>query len=378
MRITPALQSVIQVKNIISRRLNHCPTKKLCAVLCILLFTTVVSVSGDDKVTKELFAMDTVMTLTAYGSCAEEGIEQAVSEIQRLDAILSTGNENSEVAGINRRSRELAGAASDTAADTDVPCSFSLSGDVSALLSRSLELWQDTEGAFDITIYPLMRLWGFTDGQYHVPSEEELASILPKTGSEDIVFDKGSGEMSFLEAGMEIDFGGIGKGYTSGRLMQVFRDAGVESALVSLGGNVQALGTKPDGKLWKVAIQNPSGGENYLGIVQVADKAVITSGGYERFFEEDGQTYHHILDPSTGFPARSGLLSVTIVSEDAAMADGLSTALFVQGEESAAGYWRARQDAFDIILYTEDGRLLASSGLRDIFTSDYEIHWIEP
>jgi thiamine biosynthesis lipoprotein len=176
--------------------------------------------------------------------------------------------------------------------------------------------------------------------------------------------------------GMEIDFGGIAKGYTSSEIMDIFKECGIESGLVSLGGNVQTLGYKTDGSQWRVAVQNPDETEDYLGVLETHDKAVITSGGYERYFEEDGKTYHHIIDTETGFPAQNGLTSVTIVSSDGMLADGLSTSLFVMGLEKASEFWKEHSDEFDAILLTEDGELYVTEGISDEFTSDLTINLI--
>ena len=169
---------------------------------------------------------------------------------------------------------------------------------------------------------------------------------------------------------MKIDFGGIAKGYTSSRIMQIYKKCGVTSGLVSLGGNVQLLGAKPDGSAWKVAVESPDEDGNYLGILQAKDKAVITSGGYERDFEKNGKKYHHIIDPSTGYPAENGLTSVTIVSDDGTLADGLSTSLFIMGSEKAQKYWKEHSDEFDTILVKDDGSILVSEGIADYFTSE--------
>ena len=158
--------------------------------------------------------------------------------------------------------------------------------------------------------------------------------------------------------------------------MDVFRENGVKSALVSLGGNVQALGSKPDGSKWRVAIQNPDKEGPYSGILDIEDQAVITSGGYERYFEENGIVYHHILDPETGWPADQGLVSVTVVSSDGTYADGLSTSLFVMGEEKAEAFWREHSDLFQMVLLTDGGELLATDGLKGSFQSDLPIRWI--
>ncbi len=162
---------------------------------------------------------------------------------------------------------------------------------------------------------------------------------------------------------------GSRKGYTSAQIMQIYQDCGVTSGLVNLGGNVQALGGKTDGSKWKVAIQSPDDTEDYLGILEIEDQAVITSGGYERYFEEDGVTYHHIIDPATGYPADSGLISVTIVSDDGTLADGLSTSLFIMGEEKAAQFWRENSDEFEAIMETADGKAVCDR--RNRRQSDY-------
>jgi thiamine biosynthesis lipoprotein len=221
-----------------------------------------------------------------------------------------------------------------------------------------------------------MELWGFTTGDYQVPTEKNIKKLLAKINPKDILLNEENREVSFAKEGMEVDFGGIAKGYTSAEIMDIFKENGVESGMVSLGGNVQVLGAKTDGSAWKVAIQNPNSEEEYLGVLETVDQAVITSGGYERYFEKDGTTYHHILDPSTGKPAENGLTSVTIVSADGVLADGLSTALFVMGTEKAKEFWKHHSEEFEVILYTDDGKLLVSEGIKDSFQSDYPVELI--
>lgn len=308
--------------------------------------------------TKDVFAMDTYMSLGAYGSNGEKAVEAGEQEIYRLDALLSTGQDTSEVAEINKNG------------------GGTLSADGIALMKESLELYKETDGRFDISIYPVMDLWGFTTEDYKVPTDTELAEALSKVDASKIEFDENTGNVSFGIDGMEIDFGGIAKGYTSSRLMEIYRENGVTSGLVNLGGNVQVIGAKPDGSAWRVAIENPDEDGTYLGIAQVVDQAVITSGGYERYFKKNGKTYHHIIDPSTGYPAESGLISATVICPNGTLADGLSTSLFIMGEETAEEFWRAHQDEFQMILETNDKELYVTEGLKDSFTSDYTIHYI--
>lgn len=305
--------------------------------------------------TRDIFAMDTYMSVTAYGENAETAVDDAEQEIKRLDALLSTGSDTSAVGEINENGSGV------------------LPEEGCYLLSRALEISEETDGAFDPAIYPMMELWGFPTEEYRVPTDEEITECMKLIDPSNINFDEDTGEVSFKVDGMALDFGGIAKGYTSSRVMDIFKEDGVQHGLANLGGNVQTLGTKPDGSNWRVGIQNPVDLDAVMGVLETHDTAVITSGGYERYFEEDGVQYHHIIDPSTGKPADSGLLSSTIVTDDGTLADGLSTSLFIMGKDKAADFWRRHSDEFDYILCDEDMNLYVTEGIADSFTSDYPI-----
>ena len=296
-------------------------------------------------VTGTVFAMDTVMNLAIYGE--EELLSQAQECIEDLESRLSVTEETSEIYAVNQNG------------------GGTLSADTADLLSRALELCGRTNGALDLSIYPVVRAWGFTTGEYRVPGSEELEDLLARVDYTKILLDERNGQVS-LAAGMEIDLGSVAKGYTGDRVISLLRERGVASALLNLGGNVQALGSKPDGTPWRIAVRDPFG-DGYVGILEIANQAVITSGGYERCFVEDGQTYWHIIDPATGAPVRSGLVSVTIVGESGLVCDGLSTALFVMGLEDAADFWQSSDD-FEAILVTEDGQVHITEGLEDVFS----------
>ncbi len=311
-----------------------------------------------EKYSGQVFAMDTYMSIDAY-SDSQEPVDQAISRIQELEALFSTTDESSEIYAINANG------------------SGTVSGDVAYVLSQALELCALTGGALDISIYPVVRAWGFTTGEYRIPSESELAALLERVDYTAVSLEDGA---VTLGEDMMIDLGSVVKGYTGDVLTAQLAESGVTSALLNLGGNVQALGTKPDGSLWRVAIQDPNDSEGYLGVASVADKAVVTSGGYERYFEgSDGEIYWHIIDPSTGAPAQNGLVSVSIIGDSGLYCDALSTALFIMGEEQAVAFWRERQD-FEMVLVTDDGRLLVSAGLEDSFESMevYPMEIIEP
>lgn len=313
---------------------------------------------GGEEHSAVLLAMDTVMELTTYDGAGEEALEQASALITRLDELLSTTSEGSEIYAANH------------SGGVPVP----LSEDTAQLLGQALELCGDTGGTLDVSIYPVVRTWGFTTGEYQVPGEDALSALLEQVDYRRVSLEDG---LLTVPDGMEIDLGAVAKGYTSDQILEIFRQAGVTSAKINLGGNLHVLGAKTDGSLWRLAVRDPEG-DGYAGIVDVADKAVITSGGYERYFEEDGVRYWHIIDPSTGYPARNGLISVTIVSDTGTLGDALSTALFVMGRERAVEYWRDRGD-FDFILIEENGAVTISEGLEDSFSlyGEWTSHTLE-
>lgn len=301
-----------------------------------------------DMNTEEFLAMDTYISLSAYGENAEVALANARREIKSVESQLSVTDPASEVSRINESGGE------DTV----------LSEDTAGIINFALYLNTLTEGAFDITLYPVTREWGFTTGEYRVPSKEKLEELLKKTGSENIIY--GDNIISLPE-GYLIDLGALGKGFAGDRAAAVLKEKGIASALLNLGGNVQAVGSKPDGSPWNIGIQNPFG-EGNAATLKVKDKAVVTSGNYQRYFEENGKRYCHIIDPETGYPVDNGLMSVTVVAESGLLCDGLSTALFVMGEEKAADFWRQQRD-FDVIIITDEGRILVSEGIYDDFTA---------
>ena len=307
----------------------------------------------------EIFALDTAITLKVYGSKRDEVLKKLEDKINELDDMLSTGKETSEVSRLNRSGEAV------------------LSPTMANLIMRSKAIYDKTDGLFDITIYPLMELWGFSTKNYKVPSGKEIAEKLKLVGFDKIDFNEETRKISFKNKGMEIDFGGIGKGYITDELVKILTDEKVESAIINLGGNVFGFRKKPDGSLWNIAIRDPNEPDKYMAAIRLEDSAVITSGGYERYFEENGIIYHHILDPRTGKPSDSGLKSVSIISKDGTLADALSTSLFIMGEEKAIGYWKENGNDFDILLMTKDNRLLVSVGIKDKIISDnYKIEVI--
>ncbi|MBR5229126.1 MAG: FAD:protein FMN transferase [Firmicutes bacterium] len=320
--------------------------------------------------TSNIFAMDTTMTLTAYGENAEKAVSLAQKEIFRLDALLSISGQNSEIAKLNEISVSYINSSndsdsavnstdnqteiSDTLPDAALNATRSLdvSDDTITLLGRAREVSESTGGLFDITISQVMDLWGFRSDAHQVPSPDTLAALVAEI---DYTKVQTAGNTVTLPVDTKVDLGGIAKGFASDRVMEIFREAGVTSGIITLGGNVQALGQHPEGRPWNVAIADPFDPNSTFATIKIEDCAAVTSGGYQRNFTENGVTYHHIIDPRTGYPADSGIVSVTIVSPDGTLADGLSTALFIMGLDDASAYWRANSDRFEAVLVTADG-----------------------
>lgn len=330
-------------------------TNKILALLLAGSLTAALCACGgtaDTQAHKQLFAMDTIMTLTAYGKNGDAGIDAAETTINDLAAVLDPQTKGSAVNAL------------DSAEGRPVTVPES----VTDMLAAAKTVYRRTGGALDLSVYPLSVLWGFINldsgGKGYVPTQAEIDTALRK-----LCFDKiaVAGDQVTIPAGDEISFGAVAKGYTSDQTVAAMKKAGVESAIVSLGGNVQTLGLKPDGSNWNVAVEDPNDPGAYLGVLSVGQTAVITSGSYQRYFEQDGKVYHHILDPHTGYPADSGLKSVTIVCTSGVTADCLSTALFVLGKDAALNYWRT-YGGFEMILVTTDDQVVCTGGLKNSFT----------
>ena len=320
-------------------------------VLCLpLLLCSCAQKSAE----REFFAMDTVMQLRAYGPAAEDALAQAEAEIYRLEGVLSCRDEQAALARLNETGGGTAGE------------------ETAALLQTALTLCEQTGGAYDPALGALSEAWGFSTGAYRVPEPDALAEAMQSSGAGLVQLD---GISVTLTNGAQLDLGGIAKGYAADLLRAQLEKEGVTSATLDLGGDVFVMGRKTDGSDWRIAVKDPADTESYLGVVSAADKFIVTSGVYERYFEENGVRYHHILDPKTGCPAESGLVSVTVLCENGAWADALSTACFVLGPDGALALRDDLADQgtdFELILATDDGRVLYTDGLADAFTPNDE------
>lgn len=305
--------------------------------------------TGESKCEKEIFAMDTIMNLTIYGENASSVMNDAVSLIQRLDKAFSVTNKDSDIAKLNNAGGKA----------------VSVSDDTYELLQRSLEFSNKTDGLFDISIYPLVKAWGFTTEDYHVPDEQTRKKILANVDYKKVKLLNDNKVQ--MKPGMEIELGAVAKGYLSQKLMDLLKEQNIQSAIVSLGGNVQALGEKEGGNPFVVGITDPADGSSLYGTIEVKNQAVITSGIYQRYFEEGGKRYHHIMDKRSGMPADNNLASVTVISSDGVQADALATALYVMGDAKAKEY-QENHPEIQLILIYKDGNYWQSenAGMKRI------------
>lgn len=295
----------------------------------------------------QIFAMDTIMNLTANGINAEAAVEAAEAEIYELEGLLDVTDESSDIYAVNASSGQP----------------ITVSEQTADIVTKALEISDLTDGAFNIAMYPIIREWGFTTGDYKIPKDDTIKALLQNIDYSQVSIKNDS---ITIPKGMAIDAGGIAKGFTGDFIRDILEAQGITSAIIDLGGDVQVMGTRADGSDWRVAIQNPLDSD-YLGILSVTDCAVMTSGSYERYFTgEGGNIYHHIMDPETGRPAESGLVSVTIVTKAGYRGDALATALFIMGADRASEFWRLNGD-FEAIFVTENSEIYITEGLVDSF-----------
>ncbi len=304
------------------------------------------SESTEDVKTCELFAMDTFISLKAYGANAHDALEKSREKIEYLEELFNVTDSQSDVYKINSNDGTAVEVTDDTA----------------SLIKTATDISGRTEGAMDISIYPVLKEWGFTIGEYKVPDNETIKDLLKYVNYDNIEI---SGDFVKIPENYSIDLGSVAKGYTGDKVVEILKANKVTSALINLGGNVQTLGTKPDGSKWNIAIKNPFDTQRDLCVLQVADKAVITSGSYERYFTgDDGNKYWHIIDPKTGYPANNGLVSITVIGDNGTLCDSLSTALFVMGIDKATKYIQQHME-IEVIFVTDNMEVMITKGIEE-------------
>mgnify|MGYP003589107805 CR=1 FL=1 len=322
--------------------------------LFLWLFVTVIVVSitgcgSQPKPHKDSrFLMDTLIEITAYGSNAKEAVAEAFGEFDRIHAIANQYDANSQISQVN----QAAGIGPVT-----------VDHDLIVMVERSRTLADQLDGAFDITIGPLVELWGVGSKEDYVPGDKEINQILPLVNYRLVQVDKEANTIYLPHKGMKLDMGGIAKGYATDRAIEVLKSKGIASALVNAGGNVRVIGQRPDGKPWRIGVQNPRVSDGIVAkLALTAWDTMETSGDYQRFFMKDNVRYAHILDPRTGKQPRE-LVSVTMVLNNSADGDIFSTALFVLGSEKGIKALE-KFPAVEAVFVTVDGKVIVTAGLE--------------
>ena len=325
--------------------------KKLSCIILLILIS-ILPFAGCKAVkapliTEELYALDTIITINIY-SGQQEAVSFAKHEISRLESLLSVTDTKSDVYRINSNPDEF----------------ISVSDECFELIRTAVRISDSTKGNFDITVYPAVLMWGFTTSEYKVPEQSEILDVKEKIGYNKITLDENSKSVK-IPLGTSLDLGAIAKGYIADKAAQALVENGVTSALLNFGGNVRLIGTKPEGEDFKIGIKAPFS-EGYFATLNAKDATASTAGGYERYFEENGVRYHHILNPHTATPAVSDILSATVIGDNGAVCDALATASFVTGSEDIKSISSAYPD-YGFILLTENTVYL-SEVLSDNFT----------
>lgn len=304
--------------------------------------------AGGSGTTLTTYAMGSYIQQTVYGAGAEEAAQQASSAVTELENLISWRVEDSDIATLNQ---EAGGEFQDIDPQTwDI-------------LNTALQVCQASGGAFDITIAPISWLWDF-DEEPHLPQASTIESLLPAVDYTQLSLQE-DGTAALRSSSSALDLGAVGKGAACDAAVAAYQEAGVERAVVSVGGSVGVYGEKPFGQKWQVSVRNPDT-DGALGVLSVSSGFLSTSGSYEKQFTEDGVTYHHLLDPSAGYPADSGLLSVTVWSSSGALSDALSTACFVLGLEDSLPL--LEQFDSQALFITQERQIYLTSGLEDAFT----------
>lgn len=308
---------------------------------------TLLAGCGTTEYSADFFAMNTVMRITGRGRAAQETVAVAEQAVNGLDRLLSRTREESEIWALNHADGEW----------------VEVSDDTLAVLTTALAVAEETGGAYDPTVAPLTDLWQIGTEDAHIPAAEDIAAALETVDYRNVELD---GNRVRLQNGAQLDLGGVAKGWAGGNVLD---PSSLTGALLELGGNVSCFGRKADGSTaYTIGVANPDDNSTYIATVAVTDGCAVTTGDYERYFIEDGVRYHHVFDPATGYPADSGLRSVTVVMDyaDGGLADGYSTALFVMGLKDGLAFCEAHGLAAAFV--TADKTVYVTAALRGAFT----------
>ncbi|QBD84656.1 FAD:protein FMN transferase [Clostridium tetani] len=327
--------------------------KSLIYLIIFSLIFMLVGCNKEEKViTKENYLLDTLIQLKAYGKNSEKATNEAMDAISDIDDIMSPTKPTSDVTKINNN------------AGKDF---VKINENTLEVIKTSIKYSKLSKGNFDITVGPLVKLWGIGTENARVPSKEEIDTTLKLINYENVLIDEKNKSIKLKSPKEAIDLGGIAKGFAGDKAREILENKGIKSAYLNLGGNIVTIGNKTDGTPWNIGIQDPlSDRGEYFGIVRVSNKSVVSSGNYERFFIKDNKRYHHILNTKTGYPSESGILSSTIISDKSIDGDALSTITFILGLEKSMEIIE-NIDGVDAIFVTTDKKVHTTSNIAKDF-----------
>lgn len=328
----------------------------LIVIMSMILYITSCSYKqnngADKKISKSDFMLNTYITITLYDTEDETLFEPIFDYIKQLENILSIHIKTSDLYKL----RENAGKEYTKVSDETIE-----------VTKKSIEYSELSEGLFDVSLGPIIELWGIGTPEERVPSQEEIEKALLLVDYKKVKIDEEQKQIMLEKEGMFIDFGAIAKGYIADKTADKIKELGIDNAIVNLGGNVLLLGTKSDNSDFSVGIQNPEEARGgYLGIIKASNLSVVTSGDYERYFEKDGKRYHHIINPFTGFPSDNNLKSVSIISSTSFESDALSTTILLLGLEKGLSKVNNLDDV-EAVFVTKDNKIYLSDGIKDKF-----------
>jgi len=338
--------------------------KLMIIVLTFVLAIGIVGCTNEDSnqpISRTEIFMSTPVSITIYDGEYENILDKAFEKVEEVENLVSINKENTEISELNKNAGIEKVKLSDISYD---------------ILKKGLEYSKLSNGSYDITIGPLVKLWniGFEDAK--VPSQDEINEVIDTIDYNNIEINDSTKEVFLTKKGMEIDLGSIAKGYIADEIANILKQEGVNRAIIDLGGNIYALGSKSSNSNWKIGIQNPFNDRGeVVGGIEVSDKTVVTSGIYERFIEENGVKYHHILNPKTGYPYETDIAGVSIITDKSIDADALSTLTFTKGLEEGLKFIEGL-DNVDAIFITNDKKIYITDNIRDSFkiiNTEFEI-----
>ena len=345
---------------------------KLRPIFATILLIQSLAIYGEGKpeqtvktrVSDAHFALGTICTITLYSADTDDVLESAFDIIDDIESKMSINEASSEVASINK----MAGIAP-----------VKVSADTFYVIEQSLSYFDAGRGKFDITVQPLVELWGIGTERARIPSKSEIDTAMTLIGSADVVLSQAESTVFLKRAGMAIDLGGIAKGFAADRVRDYLVERDYDRGILNFGGNIIAFGEKPGGAPWIIGIQDPfdTRGTPVATVDLTGESSVVTSGIYERYFERDGRRYHHILDPDTGYPADNELASVTIISKLGIVADVFSTIAFALGITNGAALIE-NTPSLDAVFTTKSREVYITSGLTECFAMSKSAYILKP